>query len=376
MVGYSEKKKKKNVRKRKIYFTSFSILLFPPLPFQKPPPSLPRLCYIFIQRKKGKPLLPSLLPSLLPPPFILSNHFKKFKKSVNTKGIKHKPKKHMSGTKPTLPASYVVPEVWSPPSGSEGTFGGVNRPTAGARTTQALPRGEHALQLYSLGTPNGIKVTILLEELGVEYDAWKIPLLGKQFTSGFVEVNPNSKIPAMFDYGVGDGSDEPLRVFESGSILVYLADKFGAFLPPVSEIRKRTEVMNWVMWQMASAPFIGGGFGHFYKYAPVHIEYAVNRYSMETKRQLDVLDKQLEGKEYVCGEYSIADMAIFPWVTVLKWGYYAGDFLQVDSYKNVAAWCERLRERKAVRRGERVNGYFQNKVRERHSKADFKPEDY
>ena len=282
----------------------------------------------------------------------------------------------VSTSKPTLPESYVVPEVWVEPTAGEGPFAGLNKPTAGAREEEALPKGEHPLQLYSLGTPNGIKVTILLEELGVEYDAWKIPLSGKQFTSGFVAVNPNSKIPAMYDYGVEDGSGEPLRVFESGSILVYLAEKYGKFLPPVSDIRKRTEVLNWVMWQMGGAPFIGGGFGHFYKYAPVHIEYAVNRYSMETKRQLDVLDKQLEGKDFVCGEYSIVDMAIFPWIRCIDLGYGAEKFLNLDSYMNVTRWIENLEKRSAVRRGSRVNGFSENAVEERHSKDDFKPEDY
>ena len=277
-------------------------------------------------------------------------------------------------SKPTLPESYVVPEVWSEPADAEGRWAGLNKPTAGAREEEALPKGEHPLQLYSLGTPNGVKVTILLEELGVEYDAWKISLSGKQFTSGFVAVNPNSKIPAMYDYGVEDGSGEPLRVFESGSILVYLAEKYGKFLPPVSDIRKRTEVLNWVMWQMGGAPFIGGGFAHFFKFAPVHIEYAINRYSMETKRQLDVLDKQLEGKDFVCGEYSIADMAIYPWMSCFDDA--VTKFLGMDSYKNVTRWIQNLEKRSAVRRGNRVNGYTPTAVEERHSKDDFKPEDY
>ena len=279
-------------------------------------------------------------------------------------------------TKPTLPESYVVPEVWSEPATATGPFAGLNRPTAGAREEGTLPKGEHPLQLYSLGTPNGVKVTILLEELGVEYDAWRLPIMGKQFTSGFVAVNPNSKIPAMYDYGVEDGSGEPLRVFESGSILVYLAEKYGKFLPPVSDIRKRTEVLNWVMWQMGGAPFLGGGgFGHFYKYAPVHIEYAINRYAMEAKRQLDVLDKQLEGKDFVCGEYSIADMALYPWMRAF-YGGAAEKFLGLDSYKNVTRWAENLEKRSAVLRGKRVNGFSDNAVAERHSKDDFKPEDY
>ena len=278
--------------------------------------------------------------------------------------------------KPTLPESYVVPEVWEEPVGADLGFKGMNKPTAGAREEEALPKGEHPLQLYSHGTPNGVKVTILLEELGVEYDAWPISIAtGKQFTSGFVAANPNSKIPAMYDYGVEDGSGEPLRVFESGSILVYLAEKYGKFLPPVSDIRKRTEVLNWVMWQMGGAPFIGGGFAHFYKYAPVHIEYAINRYAMETKRQLDVLDKQLEGKDFVCGEYSIADMAIYPWIKALG-AFGANKFLSIDSYKNITRWAQLLEKRSAVRRGSRVNGFSADAVAERHSKDDFKPEDY
>ena len=278
-------------------------------------------------------------------------------------------------SKPTLPETYVVPEVWQTPENLGGKWGGTNRPTAGAREEEELQRGVHDLQLYSLGTPNGMKVTILLEELGIEYDAWKIPITGKQFTSGFVAANPNSKIPAMLDYGVpGEAGEGPLRVFESGSILVYLAEKHNRFLP--TPIRKRTEVLNWVMWQMGGAPFIGGGFGHFYNYAPVHIEYAVNRYAMETKRQLDVLDKQLEGKDYVCGEYSIADMAIYPWIGCLDWGYNASTFLGLDAYKNVARWCDIMKARKAVARGVRVNGFRDNAVTERHSKADFADEDY
>lgn len=281
----------------------------------------------------------------------------------------------MSEPKPTLPESYKLPEVWQPPKSSGGEWSGINRPWAGAREEEELPKGKHPLQLYSLGTPNGQKVTIMLEELGVDYDAWKIPISGKQFTSGFVKVNPNSKIPAMLDYGADEqaGSD-PLRLFESGSILLYLADKYKKFIP--QDVRKRTEVINWLMWQMGGAPFIGGGFGHFYKYAPVHIEYAIDRYSMETKRQLDVLDKQLEGKEYVAGEYSIADMAIFPWIGCIDWGYKASAFLQLDSYKNVSAWIKRMEARPAVRRGRRVNGFLEGALEERHSKEDFKPEDY
>jgi len=276
--------------------------------------------------------------------------------------------------KKTLPESYVVPAVWTQKE-MGGPQSQMNQPTAGARSEEALPKGEHPLQVYSLGTPNGQKVTILLEELGVEYDAWKINIMElKQFTSGFVECNPNSKIPAMFDYDpVGGG--EPLRVFETGSILIYLAEKHGRFIP--SDPRKKVEMMNWLMWQMGSAPSIGGGFGHFYKYAPIHIEYAIDRFSLETKRLMDVLDKHLEGKEFICGdEYTIADMAIMPWIRCIIFGYSAKEFLQVESYKNMMSWMDRLLARKAVARGVRVNGFSENKVEHRHSKADFAPEDY
>jgi len=276
--------------------------------------------------------------------------------------------------KKTLPAEYVVPAVWVQKE-MGGPQSQMNQPTAGARSEEALPKGEHPIQIYSLGTPNGQKVSILLEELGVEYDAWKINIMDlKQFTSGFVECNPNSKIPAMFDHDpVGGG--EPLRVFESGSILIYLAEKYGRFIP--SDPRKKVEMMNWLMWQMGSAPSIGGGFGHFYKYAPIHIEYAIDRFSLETKRLLDVLDKHLAGKEFICGdEYTIADMAIMPWVRCIITGYSAKEFLQVDSYTNVTSWMDKLLARKAVARGVRVNGFSENAVQHRHSKADFAPEDY
>jgi len=280
----------------------------------------------------------------------------------------------MAADKPRLPADYVVPEVWAPKE-MGGAMGGMNRPTAGKRSEEKLEKGEHPLQLYSLGTPNGQKVTILLEELGVEYDAFKISIMElKQFTSGFVECNPNSKIPCMFDHDpVGGG--EPLRVFETGSILLYLAEKYGRFIP--SDPRKKVEMMNWLMWQMGSAPSIGGGFGHFYKYAPVQIEYAIDRFSMETKRLMDVLDQHLAGKEFVCGdEYTIADMAIMPWVRCIMVGYNAKEFLQMDSYTNVMSWMDRLNARKAVQRGLRVNGFADDSVQNRHSKADFAPEDY
>jgi GST-like protein len=280
----------------------------------------------------------------------------------------------MAEEKPSLPESYKVPDVWEFVQ-QDGPIGAMNRPDSGPRSEAELSKGEHPIQLYSLGTPNGVKVTILLEELGIEYDAWKISI-GKleQFTSGFCAVNPNSKIPAMYDYDSGDDAG-PIRVFESGAILVYLAEKYGKFLPTTA--RAKAECMSWLMWQMGSAPSIGGGFGHFYNYAPIKIEYAIDRYSMETKRLMDVLDKQLEGKEYVCGaEYTIADMAIMPWVHCIGVGYKADKFLKMDEYKNVQRWMAALKERKAVQRGMRVNAFSDNKLDERHSKADFAPDDY
>lgn len=273
---------------------------------------------------------------------------------------------------------YVPPKIWTFKEGNGGKFAGINRPTAGARTEKKLPVGEHPFQLYSLGTPNGVKVTIMFEELlelGVkeaEYDAWLINIgEGAQFTSGFVEVNPNSKIPALVDKNNGN----PISVFESGSILVYLAEKFGKFLPtdPVN----RTKVMNWLFWQVGSAPFVGGGFGHFYAYAPEKFEYPIDRFAMETKRQLDVLDKQLEKNRYVAGTaYTIADMAIFPWYGLLAKGllYDAGEFLSVHEYKNVIRWADELIRRPAVARGRMVNrvqGAGTEQVRERHSSKDF-----
>ncbi|CAJ1444888.1 unnamed protein product [Effrenium voratum] len=263
-----------------------------------------------------------------------------------------------------------------------GAFGGTNRPYAGAwGEDKPLPKGEHKLQLYSMGTPNGVKATILLEELvelfpDFEYDAWLIPINGVQFTSGFQGINPNSKIPAMVDHS----EKNPVRVFESGAILMYLADKYdkdGVFMP--KEYPARAECQNWLMWQMGSAPFIGGGFGHFFNYAPIKIEYAINRYAMETKRLLDVLDKHLgEGnKKYVCGDqYTIADMAIWPWIGWLVDGklYGAGEFLQVEEYKNVCAWSKRIGERPAVKRGVMVNRPFGEKssqLHNRHARSDF-----
>lgn len=268
-------------------------------------------------------------------------------------------------------------------SESGGQFAGTNRPFAGAwGEDKPLQKGDHALQLYSLGTPNGVKVTILLEELvdvfpDFEYDAWLIKIDGAQFTSGFQSANPNSKIPAMMDH---TDPAMPVRIFESGSIMMYLADKFdkdGLFFP--KEYPARAECQSWLMWQMAGAPFIGGGFGHFYNYAPVKIEYAIDRYSMETKRLVDVLDKHLaDGRKFVCGEqYTIADMAIWPWIGNLALGRLYGkanEFLQMESYKHVCDWATRISERPAVKRGRMVNRPFGDKseqLHERHARTDF-----
>ena len=272
---------------------------------------------------------------------------------------------------------YVPPRVWTPKP-AEGRFAAINRPVAGATHEAELPVGDHPLQLYSLGTPNGQKVTIVLEELlaaghaGAEYDAWLIDIMeGQQFGSGFVAVNPNSKIPAMVDRS----GAEPVHLFESGSILFYLAEKFGAFLP--EEPHRRAETMNWLMWQMGSAPFVGGGFGHFYAYAPEKIEYAINRYAMETKRQMDVLDKRLADNEFVAGsEYTIADMAIWPWYggMVKGWNYEAGEFLAVHEYKNLLRWADQLYARPTVKRGRMVNRTSGNpaaQLHERHDASDF-----
>ena len=271
---------------------------------------------------------------------------------------------------------YTPPKVWKWEQESGGTFASINRPIAGATHDKDLPVGKHPLQLYSLATPNGVKVTIMLEELlalghkGAEYDAWLIKIGdGDQFGSGFVDVNPNSKIPAMFD------TTNLTRVFESGSILFYLAEKFGEFLP--SEPAVRAECMNWLFWQMGSAPYLGGGFGHFYAYAPWKMEYPINRFAMEVKRQLDVLDQHLEDNEYLAGDvYTIADMATWPWYgrTVTGESYDAGEFLDVGIYENVARWERQIAARPAVQRGKMVNktnGHLEGQLHERHDARDF-----
>ncbi|WP_417598827.1 glutathione-dependent disulfide-bond oxidoreductase [Pararhodobacter oceanensis] len=269
---------------------------------------------------------------------------------------------------------YTPPKVWTWEQESGGQFASINRPISGPTHDKTLPVGEHPLQLYSLGTPNGVKVTIMLEELlalghtGAEYDAWLINIgEGDQFSSGFVEINPNSKIPALMDRS----GDEPLPVFESGSILVHLAEKFGALLPASGPAR--TEVMNWLFWQMGAAPYLGGGFGHFYAYAPEKFEYPINRFAMEVKRQLDVLDRALSKRRYIAGdEYSIADIAIYPWYGRLVEGgaYDAAEFLSVQDYKHVIRWAAEIAERPAVKRGRRVNLTSEGNVPERHSAAD------
>lgn len=272
--------------------------------------------------------------------------------------------------------NYQPPKVWKWENDNGGQFASINRPISGATHEKVLPKGAQPFQLYSLATPNGVKVTIMLEELlelGIteaEYDAYLINIgEGDQFSSGFVELNPNSKIPALLDV------KSDTRVFESGSILIYLAEKFDAFLP--KEHQARTETLNWLFWQMGSAPFLGGGFGHFYAYAPEKYEYPINRYAMETKRQLDVLDVHLGQNEYMAGtEYSIADMAIWPWYGVLTQGklYDAGEFLDVESYRNVRRWTEQLAQRPAIQRGRMVNrawGELSEQLRERHSADDF-----
>ena len=274
--------------------------------------------------------------------------------------------------------NYQPPKVWTWKKGEGGTFANINRPIAGPTHERTLPIGKHPLQLYSLGTPNGQKVTILLEELlavGVseaEYDAHLIRIgEGDQFSSGFVEVNPNSKIPALMDHSV----TPPIRVFESGAILLYLAEKFGHFLP--KDLAARTETLNWLFWLQGSAPYLGGGFGHFYNYAPMKIEYAINRFAMETKRQLDVLDRQLATHRFIAGEeYTIADIAIWPWYGALAKGglYDAAEFLDIASYKNFARWADEVANRPAVKRGRIVNRTFgepSEQLHERHDASDF-----
>ena len=274
--------------------------------------------------------------------------------------------------------AYTPPAVWTWNKESGGKFASINRPVAGPTHDKELPVGRHPLQLYSLGTPNGVKVTVMLEELlalghaGAEYDAWLIPISeGAQFGSGFVEVNPNSKIPAMVDRS----GPQPVRIFESGAILIYLAEKFGAFLP--RENAARAECLSWLFWQVGSAPFLGGGFGHFYAYAPSKIEYAIDRYAMEVKRQLDVLDRRLGEVRYVAGdEYTIADMAIWPWYGALAKGqlYGAGEFLQVLEYRNVLRWTDEIAQRPGARRGRMVNrtwGDPASQLHERHEASDF-----
>ena len=273
---------------------------------------------------------------------------------------------------------YTPPKVWVWNKPSGGRFASINRPIAGATDDKVLPIGRHPLQLYSLGTPNGVKVTVLLEELlaaghtGAEYDAWLIRIHdGEQFGSGFVEVNPNSKIPALMDRS----GPTPIRVFESGAILMYLAEKFGAFLP--TEPAKRAECLSWLFWQMGSAPYLGGGFGHFYAYAPAKMEYPIDRFAMEVKRQLDVLDQRLAEHEFLGGaEYTIADMAVWPWYggLVKGWSYGAAEFLDVQSYTNVLRWADAIHARPAVLRGRMVNrlqGDPAGQLWERHEASDF-----
>lgn len=277
----------------------------------------------------------------------------------------------------TATSDYIPPKVWTWDKENGGAFASTNRPIAGPTHDKVLPVGKHPLQLYSMGTPNGQKVTIMLEELlqlgvtGAEYDAWMIEIgKGDQFGSGFVGVNPNSKIPALMDHS----TSPPTRLFESGSMLVYLAEKFGHFLP--RDGAARTEVLNWLFWQMGSAPFVGGGFGHFYAYAPTKQEYPINRYAMETKRQLDVLDRRLAETRFVAGEnYTIADMAIWPWYggLVLNNSYGAAEFLDTASYKNLVRWTREVLERPGVQRGRIVNrswGPANEQLRERHSAVD------
>jgi GST-like protein len=274
--------------------------------------------------------------------------------------------------------TYIPPRIWQPTKPNGGAFANINRPTAGARHEQALPVGRHPLQLYSLATPNGVKVTVMLEELlalgisAAEYDAWPIRINdGDQFGSGFVEVNPNSKIPALLDRG----GPEPIRIFESGAILLHLAEKFGAFLP--GDPAGRAETLSWLFWQMGSAPYLGGGFGHFYVYAPAKFEYAIDRFTMETKRQLDVLDRRLSEHAYLAGgEYTIADIAVWPWYgqVVLGTVYDATEFLQVREYPHLQRWAQKIAARPAVQRGLMVNRVWDDpagQLHERHGAEDF-----
>ena len=274
--------------------------------------------------------------------------------------------------------NYTPPKVWINNKENGGKFANINRETSGSTHEKTLPVGKHPFQLYSQGTPNGVKVTIMLEELldlGIreaEYDAWLIRISnGDQFSSGFVEINPNSKIPSLLD----KSQEQPIRIFESGSILLYLADKFDKFIP--KKIEDRTECLNWLFWQMASAPYLGGGFGHFYAYAPEKYEYPINRFAMEVKRQLDVLDKLLSDKNFICcEEYTIADIAIWSWYGALVLGrlYDSEEFLDVKTYKNVLKWAKTINDRKAVKRGIKVNkikGKLSSQLHERHSSSDF-----
>ncbi len=278
----------------------------------------------------------------------------------------------------TASTDYIPPKVWTWDKANGGEFANINRPISGPTHDKVLPVGRHPLQLYSMATPNGVKVTIMLEELlaaghaGAEYDAWLIRInAGDQFGSGFVEVNPNSKIPALLDRSTA----RPIRLFESGSILLYLAEKFGAFLP--KDIAARTETLNWLFWQMGSAPYLGGGFGHFYAYAPKKFEYAIDRFTMEVKRQLDVLDRRLADNEYLAGtDYTIADIAVFPWYGALLKGtiYGAAEFLSVHEYRHLQRWVDAIWARPAVKRGRMVNrtwGEPSEQLHERHEASDF-----
>ena len=278
----------------------------------------------------------------------------------------------------TETTDYVPPKVWTWNKDSGGRFANINRPIAGPTHDKDLPVGKHPLQLYSLGTPNGVKVTVMLEELlarghaGAEYDAWLVKINeGDQFSSGFVGANPNSKIPALMDHS----GETPIRIFESAAILMHLAEKFGEFLP--TDVATRAECLSWVMWQMGSAPYLGGGFGHFYAYAPFKIEYAIDRFAMEVKRQLDVLDRRLAESEYLAGgDYTIADIAVWPWYGALAKGvlYESGEFLQVQEYRHVNRWADQIGARPAVKRGRMVNRVFGDPASclpERHDPADF-----